>query len=228
MKPSAVFADSARPHPAVIGLPSAPRADAVQRHGEHEVLFLQGDPADRLYELVEGAVMLYKILPDGRRQVVELLGPGDLFGMAADDTHDCAAETLTTATIRAHDRAAIERSPEQMRRLGRRLHAQICALHEHTVLLGRMSALERVASFIMRHVPGHGGPACAGRRRAAEQPVIHLSMTRQEIADYLGLTLETVSRTFSELRRRGVITVEKQDRIRITDVCGTCSLTGAA
>jgi CRP/FNR family transcriptional regulator len=115
-----------------------------------------------------------------------------------------------------------------MRKLNARLRAQIGALHNHTVLLGRKSALERVASFIMRYVPGRGlGEFCSGPQGKADCADIRLGVTRQEMADFLGLTIETVSRSLSELARRSVVKIDKQDRIHINDICGICKLTGA-
>jgi CRP/FNR family transcriptional regulator len=95
------------------------------------------------------------------------------------------------------------------------------------VLLGRKSALERVATFVMHCVLGRGGFECAGPRCGGDSAIVRLGMTRQEIADYLGLTLETVSRAFSELRRRGIIAIDKQEEVRVHDVCRMCQLTGA-
>ena len=118
-------------------------------------------------------------------------------------------------------------APELLRRLSAHVHAQLCALHEHAVLLGRKSALERVATFVMHCVPGRGGFNCSGPRCGGDSAVVRLGMTRQEIADYLGLTLETVSRAFSELRRRGIIAIDKQEEVRVHDVCRICQLTGA-
>ena len=95
----------------------------------------------------------------------------------------------------AEGEPVVERSPELFRRLSARLQAQFCAMHEHAVLLGRKSALERVASFIMQCVPGRGGYGCPGP--SGDNSInVRLGMTRQEIADYLGLTIETVSRAF--------------------------------
>lgn len=198
-----------------------------QRVGQHAHVFREGDRADRLYQLVDGAVMLYKLLPDGRRQVVELLGAGDVFGLSALPVYDCSAETLVTCNVLAYDRTVVEHSPDLLRRLSAHVHAQLCALHEHAVLLGRKSALERVATFVMHCVPGRGGFNCAGPRCEGDSAVVRLGMTRQEIADYLGLTLETVSRAFSELRRRGIIAIDKQEEVRVHDVCRMCQLTGA-
>jgi CRP/FNR family transcriptional regulator len=210
--------------PQVAGEPQGTRLHLAP----HAFVFHEDDEANRIYQLVDGAVMLYKLLPDGRRQVVELIGPGDVFGLSSLPVHDCAAETLVESNVVAYDRNAAEKSESFMRRLNARMHAQICALHNHAVLLGRKSALERVASFIMRYVPGRGlGQYCSGPRGKDDSADIRLGMTRQEMADFLGLTIETVSRSLSELKRRSVIKIDKQDRIHVSDVCRVCKLTGA-
>lgn len=186
------------------------------RVAAHVTVLHEGDPARRIMEVVEGAVMLSKLLPDGRRQVVELLGPGDVFGLAHSDLYACSAETLTPATINTHDRGALERDPVLAARLLRRFEAQLCVMHSHALVLGRMSALERVAFFLLRLMPEGmvGG-------------TLHLSMTRQEIADFLGLTLETVSRAFSELKRRGLVVLQRADEVRIQDRGSMRRLAGA-
>ena len=195
--------------------------------GPRAHIFREGDRADRVYQLIEGAVMLYKLLPDGRRQVVELLSAGDVFGLSGLAVYNCSAETLAAGSVIAYDRAAAERSPALARLMSAHVRAQFCALHEHALLLGRKSALERVASFVMHCVPGRGGYSCLGPRCGGDSAVVRLGMTRQEIADYLGLTLETVSRALSELRRRGIIAIDKQEEVRVHDVCRMCQLTGA-
>jgi CRP/FNR family transcriptional regulator len=193
----------------------------------HALVFLEADPSDRIFQIVDGAVMLYKLLPDGRRQVVELLGPGDVFGLGCTPVYDCAAESLTKANILAYDRAAIEKHPKFLLALSARVHKQICALHDHAVLLGRKSAIERVASFLMRFIADRGVHACPGPKKESDDTTIRLGMTRQEIADFLGLTIETVSRAFSELRRRGLIAIERSEEVRVHDICKICRLTGA-
>ncbi|GAB4576789.1 MAG: helix-turn-helix domain-containing protein [Roseibium sp.] len=197
------------------------------QHLAHAVIYYEGDPAKRLYELVKGSVMLYKLLPDGRRQVVEVLRPGDIFGLAAGEENDCTAETLTDAEVQEIDLRQVERSDELQRTLTRCLTNQMRVLHEHAVLLGRKSAVERVASFFMHLVPERGGAGCVGpREEDGDGYDLQLHMTRQEIADYLGLTIETVSRVVSDLKRRGVIRVEKADRIHLNKVCSLCQMTG--
>lgn len=197
------------------------------RHETHAVIFYEGDPVKRLYELVSGSVMLYKLLPDGRRQVVEVLRPGDIFGLAGGEEYDCTAETLTVSEVQEIDLRLVERSDELQRTLTKCLTNQMQALHEHAVLLGRKSAIERVASFFMHLVPDRGGLGCVGPNENADDGFdLKLHMTRQEIADYLGLTIETVSRVVSDLKRKGVIRVDKADKIHLNRVCGLCQMTG--
>ncbi len=200
----------------------------VVQYSPHDVVYYEGDPSDRLYELTSGSVMLFKLLPDGRRQVVEVLRPGDIFGLSTGDEQDCTAETLSVATVCALDLQKVEESSEIQRKLMYCLSAQMQKLHEHAVLLGRKSAIERVASFFMYLVPDRGGARCQGPAEEGTQDLrlIVLSMTRQEIADYLGLTIETVSRVISDMRRRGLISVSRHDEIQLNRVCDLCKLTG--
>lgn len=194
----------------------------------HEVIYYEGDPVKRLYQLSEGSLMLFKLLPDGRRQVVEVLQAGDIFGLSQTTEYDCTAETLIKSVVYEVDLSKVERSVEMQQQLTKCLVAQMNALHEHAVLLGRKSATERVASFFMYLVPQRGGPGCVGPdpNSDEDQCDLELHMTRQEIADYLGLTIETVSRVISDLKKRGVIKVEKSDRIHLSRVCDLCQITG--
>lgn len=221
------------PRATIPGPARAPGGRPGQRGGERwhrfpprTVIFLEGAEAESIFQIVDGAVMLYKLLPDGRRQVVELLGPGDVFGFSPLPVRDCSAETLLATHCVALDRGLVERSPALMRQVSARLYSQLCALHEHVMLLGRKSAMERMTSFLMRCVPGRGRHGCPGPRDGEDHADIRLTMTRQEIADYLGLTIETVSRSLTKLKRRGVVSIGKLDEIYIDDVCRLCRLTG--
>ncbi len=198
----------------------------TESHDSHTILFHEDDAASHVFEVASGSVMLYRILADGRRQVVDILGPGDLFGLSMTGIYDCSAETLVSSSVRSLDRRDIERSSELQSHVNRCLMSRIEALHSHAVLLGRKSASERVASFLMRFVPNRGVVGCPGPRAGEDDKVIVLRMTRQEIADYLGLTIETVSRVLSDMKRRGVIGIEKNDRIRLAGVCRICRMTG--
>ncbi|GGK27168.1 helix-turn-helix domain-containing protein [Salinarimonas ramus] len=194
----------------------------------HRALILEeGDKASSVFEVLEGGVILFKLLPDGRRQIIEVLGVGDVFGLSATDVSDVAAEALTQVRVAVYDKRVIDSDAALRDRLFARLRQQMCALHDHALLLGRKSAQERVATFIMRLVPDRGGFACAGPKPGEGATRVDLAMTRQEIADYLGLTIETVSRAFSALRRTGIIAYDKQDAVAIGDVCRLCRLTGS-
>ncbi len=209
------------------------RSPRVRSHtyDEHEIVFYEGDTARQVFEVIEGAVMLYKLLPDGRRQVVDVLGANDVFGLSRGTVQDCNAETLTGTTLRIFDRKDTETRIEVQSHINRCLKAQVEKLHDHAVLLGRKSAFERVASFLFRFAPNCPEVECDGRgtqvKMATQTSMVILTMTRQEIADYLGLTIETVSRVISDFKRRGVISLERQDHIRINSICGLCRMTGA-
>ncbi|MEM6712458.1 MAG: helix-turn-helix domain-containing protein [Pseudomonadota bacterium] len=214
------------PHNAWEALRTAPTTRR-QVHSAHDVIYFEGDDAKNLYELVSGSAMLYKLLPDGRRQVVEVLGPGDLFGFATDAYHECSAETLTGTTVLIFNRRDIEQSAAAQSHLTQCAYQQVCAMHDHAVLLGRKSAYERVATFLMRFIPERGGIDCPGPSDdGPDTGRVVLHMTRQEMADYLGLTIETVSRVISDMKRKQIIKLEKHDRIVINRICSLCQLTG--
>jgi CRP/FNR family transcriptional regulator len=190
------------------------------------LIFREGDAANSLFQIGEGAVMLYQLLPDGRRQVVELLQAGDVFGFSATPVRDCSAETLAETSCTVFDRSAVERSPALTQRLSASAFSQLCTLHEHVMLLGRKSAPERIASFLMRCIPGRGRGKCPGPPPGDDRASVPLAMTRLEIADFLGLTIETVSRILTRLKRRGILTIKRLDEVGVSDVCRLCRLSG--
>jgi CRP/FNR family transcriptional regulator, anaerobic regulatory protein len=166
------------------------------------IVFEEGEAAGSYYKVLTGAVRVYKLLPDGRRHIADFFVAGDVFGFTSRATYDFTAEAITDATLvgyrwRAHD----PMDPG----VGRRLLATVCAglaaAQDQTLLLGRMSAAERLSSFLLRMAERTG-------HRDEKAPVIDLFMSRTDIADHLGLTTETVSRTFTELRRRKLIALE--------------------
>lgn len=168
------------------------------------MIYMQGDAASHVYELRSGAILLYRDLADGRRQIVELLRPGDFFGLTDAASYDCFAEALSDATVLRLARGDVERSADCQRRLVRQLLRRTRDWHGHATMLGRKTALERVAGFVL---------ALAEDGRT----VVPVGLTREQIADYLGLTLETVSRAISELCRRGLIAKVGQSEIALRD-----------
>jgi CRP/FNR family transcriptional regulator len=190
------------------------------------IIFREGDPATSLFQVGEGTVMLYQLLPDGRRQVVEFLQAGDVFGFSAAPVRGCSAEALVATSCTAFDRAAVERCPELARNLSAALFSQLSGLHEHVMLLGRKSASERIASFLMRFIPGRGRGKCPGPPSGDDNARVPLAMTRLEIADFRGLTIETVSRILTRFKRRGILSIKKLDEVGVSDVCRLCRLSG--
>ncbi|MDE2016406.1 MAG: helix-turn-helix domain-containing protein [Hyphomicrobiales bacterium] len=183
------------------------RPDAVRVPRGAE-LFRAGDLARRLYEVRSGALMLYRLLPDGRRQVVDVATAGDVCGLASAGVHESTCEALADSAVVAIERRALESDPRLGDRVRGKLERAACALHARIVDLGRKGADERVASFLLRLAEA------AGDGDAATFP----AMTQAQIGDYLGLSLETVCRAFSRLRGRGLVETARGGRVRVCDL----------
>ena len=157
--------------------------------------------------------------------MVELLAAGDLFGLGCEAVLDCTAETLTPTRIRAFDRRSTDHCAEFQRLVAAHSQVQIHKMRDHALLLGRMSARERLASLLVWMAVGHVSDPDF-EIEPGKSAFIALPMTRQEIADYLGLTIETVSRTFSAMKRQGLLSFERQDRVRLPDLAAVCDISG--
>jgi CRP/FNR family transcriptional regulator len=183
----------------------------VQHKAAGDLLFAEGDRADAVYEMVSGMVRLYKLLPDGRRQVTGFLTAGQLLGLAPEGTCVFNAEAITDVSVCCYKRAAFERLIDEVPGFARRLLAvtshELHAAQDQMVLLGRKTASEKVASFLL---------LMAASQRGGETG-IDVPMTRGDIADYLGLTVETVSRTLTRLRQDGLIALPNPTRILFID-----------
>jgi len=199
------------------------RADEVQRLtailssvelASGDPIVDEGEPADYVYTLTAGTIRLYKLLADGRRSVTGFLFPGDFLGVSHRDAYGFSAEAITPATLCRFPRTQLEALLEEIPTLEHRLFAraseEMSLMQEQIVLLGRKTAAERVASFF------RGLAARQVKRHLPANPVA-VPMTRTDIADYLGLTTETVSRTITQLKNKKLITVEHGSRIRIED-----------
>jgi CRP/FNR family nitrogen fixation transcriptional regulator len=178
---------------------------APMRFPRNTEIYGEEDPADYLYQVVSGAVRTYRVLDDGRRQISAFYLPGDIFGVEAGDTHMSSAEAVCDAQILVAKRSAVMARADHERDLSRQLWTltvrELQRIQQHSMLLIK-SAEERVAGFLLE---------MAGRSPAGA--AIDLPMCRQDIADYLGLTIETVSRTFTQLVQSGTIALEKSRRI---------------
>jgi CRP/FNR family transcriptional regulator len=171
----------------------------LERHGRGAVLFLADDPATALYRVVTGCVKLLRSMPDGRCQILRFCGPGQVFGWTGNPSHSYAAEAVNDVSLECIDAAHLNRLAEQDPQVQRDLMflvvQEIRASQTHMLILGRMSAEEKLQTFLTNY------PAEASGE-------IHLPMSRAELADHLGLTSETVSRTFSRLRRGGLLSMK--------------------
>jgi len=167
-----------------------------------QTLFIQGDEADAVYNVTCGTLRLYKLLSDGRRQIVGFLLPGDFVGLSLSERYGYSADAIDDVAACRFDREAfiafVERKPHLLRRLHEAATHELTVAQDHMVLLGRRSAEEKVAAFLM---------TLRGRltRLGASAVTIPLPMTRLDMADHLGLTLETVSRVISKLARQKVV-----------------------
>jgi CRP/FNR family transcriptional regulator, nitrogen fixation regulation protein len=167
-------------------------------YGHDTEIYGEGERVESFYKVVSGAVRTYKLLSDGRRQIGAFHFAGDLFGFEAGDVHRFTAEAVTEATVLVFKRRALERLAARDLDVARWLWAltarNLDHAQEHMMLLGRKTATERVAAFLLE-MDECMQPAGA----------ITLPMSRRDIADYLGLTLETVSRTMSQLQSEGAV-----------------------
>lgn len=174
------------------------------RFAEKETILLQGDPAGSVYNVTQGTIRLYRLLSDGRRQIVGFLLPGDFLGLSLADHYAFSADAIEPVGVCRFSRTGfvhlVEAKPVLLRRLYEVATHELTLAQDHMLLLGRRTAEEKVAVFLV-----------AFRRRlrhlGASGITIPLPMTRQDIADYLGLTLETVSRVISKLARDRLILV---------------------
>ena len=181
----------------------------VEPHGS---IFDEGEPAEYVYTITEGTVKVYKLLGDGRRQITGFLFAGDFLGLIHNEAYAYSAEALVPTRLCRFPRRTLEALLIEISRLEQRLLAmashELAAAQDQIVMLGRKSARERVVSFILmlsNSAVRHGRPG---------DPVF-LAMTRSDVADYLGLTTETVSRTFTSLKKQGLIELLDEKRIRL-------------
>jgi CRP/FNR family transcriptional regulator, anaerobic regulatory protein len=179
-----------------------------------QMLFTQGAPSEAVYKLTSGSVKLDRVLPDGRRQVLGFILPGHYLGISMYSARSYGAQALGPTAALRYDLAAFRSAalddPAMLRGLYELAKRQLDSSHDLMTTVGRMSAEERVAWFVLDF--GEAWERCHGARDS-----IPLPMTRTDIADHLGLTIETVSRTFTKLAHDGIIVVEPKS-VRVLDL----------
>jgi CRP/FNR family nitrogen fixation transcriptional regulator len=183
------------------------------RYGRGAEIFGEAEPAEYIYQVIEGAVRTHKLLPDGRRQIGAFHLSGDIFGLENGATHRFTAEAIVATMVRLVKRKSLDNvaqnDPAIFNTILDMTTRSLVHVENQMLLLGRKTSLERVAAFLLEM---HFRSTVAG--------IMHLPMSRRDIADYLGLTLETVSRAISKLRRRLILKFEDttQRHIVILDV----------
>jgi CRP-like cAMP-binding protein len=178
--------------------------------GRNAEIYAEGETAGYVYKVVSGVVRISKLLPDGRRQISAFHMPGEMFGFEAGELHHASAEAVVPAKVIAFKWEGMLNADRQPVKFVRELlNLTVLGLRhtqDHLLLLGRKNALERLAEFLLEMSARMGGSS-----------VLDLAMPRHDIADYLGLTLETVSRMFAELKEMGTIRLESARRVHLLD-----------
>jgi CRP/FNR family nitrogen fixation transcriptional regulator len=189
--------------PDVRALLAQSKPGSVTFFATDSVIYAQGDKAGPLYLVEFGTVRICRLTADGRRQVNSFHFAGDVFGFEAGDEHQSYAESVDGAGIRVL--RAVDGSGFAEKLLGLALRG-LARVQEHLLLLGRMNANEKMAAFILDLL-----------QRQDADDVVMLPMQRNDIADYLGLTFETVSRVLRVLKDRHIILLPSVDRIEVLD-----------
>jgi len=175
-----------------------------------EEIYGEDESSDYVYQVIRGSVRSYKLLSDGRRQIGAFYLPGDVFGLESGPVHRLTAEAIVDTTVRLVKRRSLEQAAGITVHVARSLWAMTAGelrhAEDHMLLLGRKSAMERVASFLLEM-----------DRRLSVTGMMALPMCRRDIGDYLGLTLETVSRALSQLHSQGVLGLSGARQIVLRD-----------
>jgi CRP/FNR family transcriptional regulator len=179
---------------------------------QNQTVFSEGEPVDRAYKIVSGVVRLCKHLPDGRRQIAQFLFPGDYLSFVTIGDHGFSAEAVVDLSLLSFPQDRIERlwrdNPNLRTRLFQMLSQRVHDIQNHLTMVGRQTAKERVAGFLLllAERSGSGGTS------------VSVPMNRQDIADYLSLTMETVSRTLSRLKAERVIATPDLHRLELRNI----------
>ena len=180
------------------------------RFSRNDEIYAEGDGADCWYKVVSGTVRVCKLLADGRRHIAEFCFSGDCFGVDGSSERPYSAEAVDDVVVMRYPRKATERTIDENPALARHLCdsmlRDLANAHGRTLLLARMTAPERVATFLLEMF-----------ERCDRSKALDLPMSRNDIADYLGLTIETVCRVLSLFKREDIIAIPSPHRIELLD-----------
>jgi CRP/FNR family nitrogen fixation transcriptional regulator len=180
------------------------------RFERNEEVFGAGESAEYVYRVISGAIRTMRFSSDGRRQILAFHLPGDVFGLELERTHELSAEAVVESEVLLVRRSIVEKGVAEDVTAARALlelaAGQLHEAQEHALLLGRKGAGERVAAFLLR---------LADRFTARQE--LDLPMSRLDIADYLALTIETVSRAFTQMERDRAIALPTSRHVIVRD-----------
>jgi CRP/FNR family transcriptional regulator, nitrogen fixation regulation protein len=195
--------ETSRPQPSTL--------QHVQFYPAGSEIYGQGEPVGPVYQVEFGAVRVYRLLPDGRRQISAFHLPGETFGFESGSTHHFFAEAIISTGLRAYRKTAGSDMAGELLPLAL---SSLTRAQEHLLVLGKQHAIERIAVFLADMMERQGGTSH-----------IDLPMPRADIGDYLGLTIETVSRVLTKLRAKGIIRLISMRRI---EICKRAALIGVS
>jgi CRP/FNR family transcriptional regulator len=188
---------------------------SLRRVEAKEFVFAEGDPTTHVFRVETGAVALYKVLADGRRQIVGFAYPGDLIGLGAEGEHVMNAQAVKPTRLRCLPIASLHHSAARDPAVGFKLYEalarELAATRDLMLTTGQRSATERVVSFLLAF-------SRRSERNGQSPTEFELPMTRSDIGDFLGLTIETVSRTFTKLKTLGLIELPQSNRVRLVEI----------
>jgi CRP-like cAMP-binding protein len=189
----------------------------VRRLSSDEHLFHEQDHTRQIFRIESGVVALYRILGNGRRQIMSLRFPGDVVGLDIGANRHCSAVAISPVVARSTTRrtvdSLVERQPQAAAEIIDLIGEELASTRQQITLLNRRSALEKLAAFILEL-----------DRRQSRQDLVRLQMSRTDIADFLGLTIETVSRNLTKLKLRKFIRLPDIHSIIILDRQGLSDL----
>ena len=183
--------------------------------GEGQTLFLEGDPSASYFLVRGGALRLYKLLPDGRRQITAFALPGDWLGLSNSSRYVHNVQAIVPSTLCEFSRQSMDTLSSRFSKVAERWHEQrrvsLAASQEQILMLGRMNPLEKLSRFLVDLLDRQNAAGLSGNP-------VYLPMSRADIADFLGITIETVSRSMSRLKASELIEPLDRNRVQVRDL----------
>lgn len=176
-------------------------------HPDHMPIYHQGDPVKGFYQVKSGVVMAYRLLENSQRQISGFYTQGDFFGLCAGGAYQDTAVTVTTSNVTFMTLADVENEPSLQKELFTVLCQQLDAAQALVTTLTRKSSSQKIATFLLM--------LAKDQHRDGSEFALHLPMSRQDIADYLSLSIETVSRRLTNLKTMGIIALPDRNTVRV-------------